>query len=158
MGPRTVTQDANLVRAGHSAGRAVARLARAVELALAPLELSMSQYRMLGFLAAGAAGSSSLAERLTVSPPSVTAVVDGMVTRGLVVRSADPTDRRRLTVELTDAGRRALVDADAAVEARLTEIADAVAPGSSAVQQLEGWNERLDTLRGRKRRESGTAR
>src|SRR3954464_14966284 len=35
-----------------------------------------------------------------VRPPTVTAVVDGLVARGLVERQSDPEDRRRLTLLL----------------------------------------------------------
>ena len=70
--------------AAHGPGRAIARLARQVEHGLAPVGLSLQQYRALALLAEGPAGSTRLAERLTVSPPSVTAVIDGLVARELV--------------------------------------------------------------------------
>ena len=61
------------------AARAVARLAKQVEVALAPLDLSLPQYRVLALLGDGSTASSVLARKLAVSPPSVTAVVDGLV-------------------------------------------------------------------------------
>ena len=78
---------------------------------------------MLALLGEGSTASSVLARRLAVSPPSVTAVVDGLVGRGLVERQADPEDRRRLTLLLTRDGAKLLAAADAAAEARLDEIA-----------------------------------
>src|SRR5437588_2917954 len=104
------------------AARAVARLAKQVEVAIAPLDLSLPQYRVLALLGEGSTASSVLARRLAVSPPSVTAVVDGLVARGLVERQADPEDRRRLTLLLTREGAKSLTAADAAAEARLDEI------------------------------------
>src|SRR5438552_18615506 len=86
------------VRVPPGAARALARLARHVEHALDSLELSLPQYRLLSLLGDGSSASSALAGRLAVSPPSVTAVVDGLVTRGLVERHADAADRRRLTL------------------------------------------------------------
>ena len=71
-----------------SVGRTAAWLAKQVELSLAEVDLSLSQYRILGLLDEGSAVSSALAERLAVRPPSVTAVIDGLVTRGLVARTA----------------------------------------------------------------------
>lgn len=106
------------------AGRAFARLARKVELGLATLDLSLPQYRVLAFLADGEAASSRLAEKLAVSPPSITAVVDGLVAKGLVERGADPTDRRRLPLSLTTKGVAALAAADGAVYERLDQVID----------------------------------
>jgi len=126
------------------AARAVARLAKQVEVALAPLDLSLPQYRVLALLGEGSTASSVLARRLAVSPPSVTAVVDGLVARGLVERRADPEDRRRLTLLLTRDGTKLLAAADAAAEAHLDEIAgyfDAPPTG------LDAWNLALDRKR-----------
>ncbi len=126
------------------AARAVARLAKQVEVALGPLDLSLPQNRVLALLGEGSTASSVLARRLAVSPPSVTAVVDGLVGRGLVEREADPEDRRRLTLLLTREGAKLLTAADAAAEARLDEIAgyfDAPQTG------LDLWNLALDRNR-----------
>ena len=49
-----------------------------------------------------------LADKLAVSRPSVTGVVDGLVARGLVPRNPDAADRRRIGVDLTGDGRRLL--------------------------------------------------
>jgi DNA-binding MarR family transcriptional regulator len=126
------------------AARAVARLAKQVEVALAPLDLSLPQYRVLALLGEGSTASSVLARRLAVSPPTITSVVGGLVGRGLVERQADPEDRRRLTLLLTRDGTKLLAAADAAAEARLDEIAGYfdVAPTG-----LDGWNLALDRNR-----------
>lgn len=134
------------------AGRVAARLARQVDVGLAPLDLSPSQYRTLLFLAEGDAAASALADRLAVSRPSVTAVVDGLVGRGLVERKADACDRRRVTHVLTEDGRRALERADIALDARLGEIAAFLPPESSdtAFAGLEAWARALDGFRAAK--------
>ncbi|MER5178135.1 MarR family transcriptional regulator [Streptomyces sp. NPDC002896] len=49
-----------------------------------------------------------LAERLEVVPRAVTTLVDGLEASGQVRRVPDPTNRRVIRIELTDAGRRAL--------------------------------------------------
>jgi len=105
------------------AARAVARLAKQVEVAIGPLDLSLPQYRVLGLLDEHSAVSSDLAERLAVRPPTVTAVVDGLVARGLVERRTVVADRRLVDHVLTADGRTLLARADAAVQARLEEIA-----------------------------------
>jgi long-chain acyl-CoA synthetase len=142
-----------------SPGRAVARLAKHLALSLAPFDLSIAQYRVLAVLGGGAAASSAVAERLAVSPPSVTAVVDGLVARELVTRSPDPTDRRRLTLELTPAGHELLRDADAAATERLVGLAALAGPatdgdaddGDELVASLERWHRALDAFRAAER-------
>jgi DNA-binding MarR family transcriptional regulator len=96
----------------------IARLARQVELAAASMELTLPQYRVLIVLGAGSEAASALAEKLAVSRPSLTGVIDGLVVRGLVQRDGDPADRRRISLALTPAGRQLLAAADAEVERR----------------------------------------
>lgn len=99
-------------------GHTIARLARQVELAVATVDLTLSQYRVLAILGDGCEAASGLAEKLAVSRPSVTGVVDGLVARELVRRDHMTGDRRRIDVGLTDAGRLVLAAADTAVEQR----------------------------------------
>lgn len=103
-------------------GHTLARLARQVEVAVSTVDLTLSQYRVLAILGDGCEPASKLAEKLAVSRPSVTGVVDGLVNRGLVRRDQTPGDRRRIDVGLTDAGRLLLAAADAAVEQRMERI------------------------------------
>ncbi len=103
-------------------GHTLARLARQIEVAVSTVDLTLSQYRVLAILGDGCEASSKLAEKLAVSRPSVTGVVDGLVTRGLVRRDHTTGDRRRIDVGLTDAGRLVLAAADAAVEQRMERI------------------------------------
>jgi len=125
------------------AGRAAAWLAKQVELGLASVELSLPQYRVLGVLAEGVAIPSALAARLTVRRPTVTAVVDGLEARGLVERQPRGTsDRRSVPHTLTAKGRRLLTKADAAVDARLADIAAALedpALTDQALRSLDLW-------------------
>ena len=142
------------VRVPPGAARALARLARHVEHALDTLELSLPQYRVLSLLGDGSSASSALAGRLAVSPPSVTAVVDGLVVRGLVERHADAADRRRLTLVLTARGLELLHAAETAVDARLGEVAEYLEDPSSAaaaIAALQQWNHALDAFREEKR-------
>lgn len=111
--------------------RAAARLAKATEIALRDTELSLSQYRLLLYLSEGSAAAAALAERLIVSRPSVTTLVDGLVERGLVERRADPVDRRRIDHLLTRKGRRALARADAAVAEMLEGLAGRLDPADA---------------------------
>jgi long-chain acyl-CoA synthetase len=131
-------------------GRTAAWLAKQVEIGLASADLSLSQYRVLGFLDGSSAVSSDLAERLAVRPPSVTAVVDGLVSRGLVERRTVVADRRQVDHVLTASGRRALDTADAAVSARLADIASCLgdeAEAASAFDGLLAWRRALRAYR-----------
>jgi long-chain acyl-CoA synthetase len=130
----------------------VARLARQVELALATVDLTLPQYRVLILLAEGNEAASALAEKLAVSRPSVTGVVDGLVARGLVQRVTVPDDRRRVDHDLTVAGRRAIGAAEAEVDRRLNEIA-AHRPdlAEAAFAGLGPWQDALDSYRSARR-------
>jgi long-chain acyl-CoA synthetase len=130
----------------------VARLARQVELAAATVELTLPQYRVLILLGEGKEAASALAEKLAVSRPSVTGVVDGLVARGLVERYDDVDDRRRVGHDLTDEGRRLLESADAEVDRRLSEIASHRPGGAgAALEGLGPWEEALDAYRAARR-------
>lgn len=128
------------------AGRAAARLAKHVEIALAQVGLSAPQYRVLILLGHGSAVASALAANLVVSPPSVTALVDGLVARGLVDRRSDTGDRRRVSHVLTDEGRRMLAEGDIAVSSRLDEVADFLPARdrAKAIAALRLWEDAMN--------------
>jgi len=105
-----------------AAARAAAKLARQITIPLTDHDLSLSQYRVLVFLDEGGAAPSDLADRLSVSRPSITALMDGLGERGLVERHRDPDDGRRVVHHLTAAGRHVLAVADQAVADRLTRL------------------------------------
>jgi len=117
-------------------GRTAAWLAKQVELGLGTVDLTLPQYRILWLLDYGPSVSSALADRLAVRPPSVTAVVDGLVARGLVERRHDQSDRRQVAHVLTPQGRSALEAADRAVDERLAAIASCL-PSRRLTDQAE---------------------
>jgi long-chain acyl-CoA synthetase len=125
---------------------AAAWIARQAELALLAHDLSLPQYRILHLLEEGTSLPSSLALQLDVRRPSVTAVVDGLVARRLVVRTPDPTDRRKITHAITEEGSSLLAEADRAIEERLFEVADALgdrAASDAAIAGLTLWGPAL---------------
>jgi DNA-binding MarR family transcriptional regulator len=144
---------------GSLAGRTLARLAKHVERALTPYELTLPQYRLLALLADGATMSSHLAERLAVTPPTVTSVVDGLVARGLVERRPDPNDRRRLPLALTGDGEALVRAANTAVGKHLYDLLAAVDdPDERAAAKtgLVAWQNTLDAHRERRTATEGT--
>jgi len=88
---------------------------------LSALGISYAQAVVLIRLYRSATGSlpqTDMIESLAVSRASGTLVLTQLQTRGLVARSSDPADARRLVVVLTDAGR----DLEQAVYAALEEV------------------------------------
>lgn len=134
-------------------GRIAAWLAKQVELALVGVDLSLSQYRTLVLLNQGSAMSSSLAEQLAIRPPSVTAVIDGLVARGLVERTHNEDDRRRVTHRLTLEGQAVLDAADLATQERLELIAGSLGnarASARAIDNLSLWQDALLAHRARR--------
>jgi len=66
---------------------------------------------VLGMLIArGPLPMSEVGERLCISKPNVTAVVDKLVREGKVDRHSDESDRRIVNISVTDKGRRFMHD------------------------------------------------
>jgi len=91
-------------------------------------DVSVGQYSVLVSLRAhGALSLGDLAEREHVTAPSMNRTVNCLVDAGLVQRTPDPDDGRRIRVALSEAGERLVDDTDrrrdAWLEARLAELA-----------------------------------
>jgi long-chain acyl-CoA synthetase len=126
-------------------GRVAAWLSKRIELALSEMDLTLAQYRVLGILAEGSAAASGLADRLVVRPSSVTAIIDGLVARGLVDRRHEEGDRRKIALRLTAAGARTIAEADRSVDDYLASIAAHLPDGDEAMvlRSLELWGQAL---------------
>src|SRR4051794_17156602 len=86
---------------------------------LRPLNVSAAGGLVLGLLRDhGPMSPSQLGDRLIVTRATVTGVVDSLERRGFVRRSAHPSDRRSLIVEITPAGLGVLGDIRHLVHAR----------------------------------------
>lgn len=86
-------------------------LTRAVELHLQRYGMPAGRFAVLLTLRGAERGQQSpseLADRLAVTRPTVTGIVDGLEKAGLVRRGTDPENRRSQTVALTPKGRRAI--------------------------------------------------
>ena len=69
-----------------------------------------------------------LAQRMGTSAPTASRAVDALDELGLVERHPDPTDRRAITIELTDNGRRSVEERKARVYAAFRPAAAALSP------------------------------
>lgn len=75
------------------------------ELADAGHDLTFSQFMTMKKLSFGTASVTDLARAADLNPGAMTRLLDKLEARGLLVRVADPSDRRALHIHLTDAGR-----------------------------------------------------
>jgi DNA-binding MarR family transcriptional regulator len=126
--------------------RAAARLAKVSGSALAEIDLTLPQYRVLVFLDTGGRPASDVAALLDVAPSTVTSVVDGLCARDLVVRGQDPYDRRRVVLSLTDQGQDMVVAGDSVVAERLGRLLDRLprAEADAALAGLESLNSAME--------------
>jgi DNA-binding MarR family transcriptional regulator len=103
--------------------RVARTLRRRFSTVLEPWDLSPHQARALRVVTArDGVRLSELAEALRIAPRSATEVADGLQERGLVVRAADPADRRAVVLTPTESGRRVQREVEAARAADSAEV------------------------------------
>jgi DNA-binding MarR family transcriptional regulator len=99
-----------------------------------PADLSVPQFRALAFVRRNPGASlSEVAEHLGLTPPATSTLVDLLVTRELVDRELNPTNRRRVTLTLTALGASTLAAAHADARDRLAELLAALSTDERAV-------------------------
>jgi MarR family transcriptional regulator, lower aerobic nicotinate degradation pathway regulator len=99
-------------------GRLAATASALVTDALAAEGLRRQHFTVLGALAErGAASQAALGRRLLIDRSDMHALLSELEGDGLVARVRDPNDRRRMLVDLTPAGARALKRLDRRIEA-----------------------------------------
>ncbi|HEX3794738.1 MAG TPA: MarR family winged helix-turn-helix transcriptional regulator [Acidimicrobiales bacterium] len=98
--PRGIASDE------HMKIEAVRALARASRMLVerASSELSPAHYRVLSAVAAGDERASRVATRLAIGKPTISATVDALCQRGLLVRSEVAGDQRAAALALTPEG------------------------------------------------------
>ncbi|GLZ53242.1 MarR family transcriptional regulator [Actinomycetospora sp. NBRC 106378] len=103
---------------GYVLKQAAAALRGAMDDALRPLDLTVSQYSCLEVLGQRSGLSNSELARATfVTRQAMNQVLRGLQERGLLTRPAEASHGRSRPTELTDEGRRALAAASRAVAA-----------------------------------------
>ncbi len=122
--------------------RAIARLSRVLERASG--DLSMAHYRVLAAVADGDERASRVAARLALGKPTISASVDALCRHGLLTREDVEHDQRAATLRLTDAGARALRDAEAAMTQRLAQVLAHTQRGAEAGAALRRIGAGLD--------------
>ena len=71
-------------------------------------QMSVEQFQVLRRIRRGSTSVSALAEASQTGLPAVSKAVESLVRRGLVARSSDPLDRRKVPLALTEEGQRVL--------------------------------------------------
>jgi DNA-binding MarR family transcriptional regulator len=95
--------------------------------------ISVPQFRALTFLnRTEGASLSAVADRVGLSLPAMSRLIDGLVERDLVRRDESPEDRRRITLHLTTLGKELIRTARAGAQARLAEALAAITPSERA--------------------------
>jgi DNA-binding MarR family transcriptional regulator len=95
--------------------RTADHLMRGFDELMKPLNLSSTQYNILRILrGAGEAGLACkhIGEHLITRDPDITRLLDRLEGRGLIVRHRDPSDRRRVSTRITEAGLKILKELD----------------------------------------------
>jgi DNA-binding MarR family transcriptional regulator len=125
----TIPADDDSARA-IEAVRALARASSLMERASS--ELSLAHYRVLSAISSGDERASRIAGRLAIGKPTISAAVNAMCERGLLVRMDVEGDLRAVDLRLTLKGRRLLERVEAEMIRRI-ELVSSKAPDPPAM-------------------------
>lgn len=96
-----------------AAARALALTARVLERELD--DMTLPQYRVLTLVASSPQRAGRVAELASLSRPSLTGILDGLVVRGWIRRVEVNGDRRGVSIEATASGTQHMARAEAAL-------------------------------------------
>lgn len=113
--------------------RAERELTRRLEDALAQYGSTVDQWQILNFVA-DTAGSpmSAIADHVGTPAPTLTKIIDKLVSSNLVLRRADANDRRKVLVLVSARGAAALADWNRVTESTIKEFSDTVGDRDAA--------------------------
>lgn len=147
-------RDGSDVVAAQDLRLAIGRVARRLRQLYATERRSAASFIELGILVHlerdGPASPTTLAAGEGVTTQAIAGVVRELERRGLVERTGSQTDRRRVAVAITDAGRELLISREnAVVDAMISALADEYTPAErhqleSAVPLLNRLAKRLN--------------
>lgn len=117
---------------------------------LRPFGLSQARWQVLLKLlrANQPLAQCDLALRIGIEPASLVRLLDVLQQEGLVVRDADPVDRRSKLVSLTDAGRALSAELSVAAELLRTEVLGCISADDleCCTSVLEQLHQRIEQL------------
>jgi DNA-binding MarR family transcriptional regulator len=127
-GPDDVTDYAR------EAVRALARASRVLERASS--EVSLAHYRVLAAIASGDERGSRIAARLAIGKPTVSAAVESLCQRGLLVREGIEADQRVAALRLTAEGKALLERVEDEMVIRIDDLCARTPDGAQLMQSL----------------------
>jgi DNA-binding MarR family transcriptional regulator len=129
----------------HLLSHAQRRLVQRLAVVLAEEDCSVEQWRVLSIAADGTGHQmSEIAEYALLPAPTLTKLVDRMITDNLVYRRPDPTDRRRVLLYLSPRGRILHQRAAHRVRAEHTRLLDAIGDHGELARALPLLTAALD--------------
>jgi DNA-binding MarR family transcriptional regulator len=114
--------------------RALARASRVLERASG--ELSLAHYRVLSAVASGDERASRVASRLAIGKPTISAAVDTLCQRGLLVRSQVDDDQRAASLQVTPDGTALLARVETEMIRRIEDLCARTPDGNQLMQSL----------------------
>jgi DNA-binding MarR family transcriptional regulator len=114
--------------------RALARASRVLERASS--EVSLAHYRVLSAIASGDQRGSRIAARLAIGKPTVSAAVESLGQRGLLVREGVEGDQRVAALRLTTEGEALLERVEAEMIHRFDDLCARTPDGAQLMQSL----------------------
>ncbi len=154
--PRPLSEAEGSAR--HRLGPSVetlSRMARVLERASG--ELSLSHYRVLAMVAAGDGRASRLAGRLALGKPAISAAVESLVSRGLLLRSGADPDRRATQLQITTKGRAALTAAESSMAVELDGLLHHAPDPATVLAAVRDLSIALDRRQGERDAKQGRA-
>jgi DNA-binding MarR family transcriptional regulator len=124
--------------------RALARASRVLERASG--ELSLAHYRVLSAVASGDERASRVANRLALGKPTVSAAVDTLCQRGLLLRESVEGDQRAVSLRLTAAGTALLSRVEAEMIGRIEDLCARTPDGHQLMESLVWLGAAIDEM------------
>jgi DNA-binding MarR family transcriptional regulator len=124
--------------------RALARASRFLE--RASDELSLAHYRVLAAVASGDERASRVAVRLAIGKPTISAAVDALSQRGLLVRSEVADDQRAVALRLTPEGVALLSRVETDMTERMRQLCARTPDGDQLVESLVWLGSAIDEI------------
>jgi DNA-binding MarR family transcriptional regulator len=125
-----------------TAVRALARASRVME--RTSEELSFADYRVLSAIEAGEERASRLAHRLAVGKPTISATVDSLHKRGLILRNSVESDARATSLALTEEGRSLVHSMEERMVEKLAVLADRTDDADAVVRALGSLGDAIE--------------
>ena len=137
----------------NQAVRALARASRVVE--RASLDLSFADFRVMSSIDSGEGRASRLADRLALGKPTVSATVESLSKRGLVLRAKVEGDNRAVALTLSDEGRDLFERMQARMSRQLELLAERTGQPERVIEALALLDDAVDAaMRERHEREA----